>query len=588
MGVFGKTLGWLGRKALLYVLLFAALLAFVVGTSGDVHDWWAKSETENQLQADQLQVVNEAIRKLSKELQDDLAQAGQDAQKATVAELKDQIGKAESDLIQLNNAQPGRLDRLLAPATLDFEAIRKEQERLLQVAFLERKLSGLKKALKAATDYETSLAAAKKKAGEFRAKIQDLKNDRKQKMEKLNAVVKSCNAAKDALKAFDNDWLASNLDRLPLVDQRKALKVGKDKKCRAAKQAEADYEKAKTLAAKQSEAAGKITRVEAWVENELPEVFEASQERLTQEQQAARNTISAKAKWAWQHYDGDKLLRCALAALILITATPYLIRLLMWFVLAPLAMRRPSIRLQVPGGMGVAIVPSSPSTTSVPVRLKDGEELLVRQDYLQTSSDSGPKRTQWLLDWTKPITSHATGLTFLTRIRGEGETTTISATKDGLAEVTIVSLPDGGSCVLHPRAIAAVAQPVGRPLLITSHWRLNSLNAWLTLQFRYLVFHGPARLVLKGGRGVRVEAAERGRVFGQDQLVGFSADLAYSVTRTETFWPYFLGREPLLKDRVIAGNGVLIVEEAPFTARNGEVRRGLEGMIDAGMKAFGM
>jgi hypothetical protein len=125
-------------------------------------------------------------------------------------------------------------------------------------------------------------------------------------------------------------------------------------------------------------------------------------------------------------------------------------------------------------------------------------------------------------------------------------------------------------------------------LLITSHWRLNSLNAWLTLQFRYLVFHGPARLVLKGGRGVRVEAAERGRVFGQDQLVGFSADLAYSVTRTETFWPYFLGREPLLKDRVIAGNGVLIVEEAPFTARNGEVRRGLEGMIDAGMKAFGM
>jgi len=38
----------------------------------------------------------------------------------------------------------------------------------------------------------------------------------------------------------------------------------------------------------------------------------------------------------------------------------------------------------------------------------------------------------------------------------------------------------------------------------------------------------------------------------------------------------------------MAGQGVLIVEEAPLTARRGEVRRGLEGMIDAGMKVFGM
>ena len=138
-------------------------------------------------------------------------------------------------------------------------------------------------------------------------------------------------------------------------------------------------------------------------------------------------------------------------------------------------------------------------------------------------------------------------------------------------------LPDGAACVLQPRALAAVAQPIRRPLRITRHWRLGSLNAWLTLQLRYLVFHGPARLVLKGGRGVRVESAERGRVFGQDQLVGLPADFAYSVTRAETFWPYFLGREQLLKDRTMPGKGVLIIEEAPLTVRSGEVRRGLEG-----------
>jgi hypothetical protein len=59
------------------------------------------------------------------------------------------------------------------------------------------------------------------------------------------------------------------------------------------------------------------------------------------------------------------------------------------------------------------------------------------------------------------------------------------------------------------------------------------------------------------------------------------------VTRNETFWPYLLGREPLLRDRVAAGDGVLIVEEAPMAGRAGKARRGIEGMVDAGMKVFG-
>ncbi|MDQ3247350.1 MAG: hypothetical protein M3Q52_10775, partial [Pseudomonadota bacterium] len=141
----------------------------------------------------------------------------------------------------------------------------------------------------------------------------------------------------------------------------------------------------------------------------------------------------------------------------------------------------------------------------------------------------------------------------------------------------------------HPRALAAVVQRVDQPLKVTRHWRLASLHAWLTLQLRYLVFHGPAQLVIKGSRGVRVERAESGRIFGQLQLVGFSTDLAYTVRRTETFWPYLLGREQLLKDRVCDGHGVLIVEEAPMTGRRGgRAKGGLEGVFDAGLKAFGL
>ena len=212
----------------------------------------------------------------------------------------------------------------------------------------------------------------------------------------------------------------------------------------------------------------------------------------------------------------------------------------------------------------------------------------MRQGYLQSTSTQGAKRTQALLDGRHPLSSLASGLSFLTRIVGEGETTTVSAVHDPLAEVAVLSLDKGDACVLHPRALVAVVQPADRPLRITSHWRLFSLHAWLTLQLRYLVFHGPCRLVLKGGRGIRVDGAESGRLFGPDQLVGFSLDLAYTVARTETFWPYFLGREALFKDRVDAGGGVLILEEAPMGGGRNGPRKGLEGAFDVFLKAFGV
>ncbi|WP_395334366.1 hypothetical protein WBP06_18350 (plasmid) [Novosphingobium sp. BL-8H] len=277
------------------------------------------------------------------------------------------------------------------------------------------------------------------------------------------------------------------------------------------------------------------------------------------------------------------------AAFLGVIAMPYLIRLLFWFVLAPIAERRPHIRISVPGGEGRQIPLPDRSTTSAAVRLEVGEELLVREDYLQSTSHRGSKNTLLLLDWRHPLTSLVSGMKMLTRIRGAGEVTTVSAVRDPFAEVTVLTLPAGTACVLQPRALAAAVQPIGRRLRITTHWRPFSLNAWLTLQLRYIVFHGPCRLVLKGGRGVRVERAEQGRIFGADQLVGFSADLAYSVARTETFIPYLLGREPLFKDKVEAGAGILVVEEAPMAgSRAGEIKHGLEGAFDVMTKALGM
>jgi hypothetical protein len=285
----------------------------------------------------------------------------------------------------------------------------------------------------------------------------------------------------------------------------------------------------------------------------------------------------------------QSILATAAVLLAAIIATPYLIRLFFYFILAPIAERRPVVRLLKKAGTEAVPHLLQPSATSAPIMLDAGEELLVRQRFLQSTSSTGSKSTQALLDWRHPFSSLASGLAFLTRIEGAGDTTTVSAVHDPFAEVAVLGLPAGAACVLQPRALVAVVQPSGRPIRITSHWRLGSLHAWLTLQLRFLMFHGPAKLVVKGGRGVRVEEASRGRVFGQAQLVGFSPDLAYSIARTETFWPYFLGLESLLKDKAEAGRGLLVIEEAPVSAGGRALpAKGLEGAADVLLKAVGL
>jgi hypothetical protein len=126
---------------------------------------------------------------------------------------------------------------------------------------------------------------------------------------------------------------------------------------------------------------------------------------------------------------------------------------------------------------------------------------------------------------------------------------------------------------------------------ITRHWRLASPHAWLTLHLRYLAFHGPCRLIVKGCRGVRAEQPEPGRprLINQSATLGFSANLAYRNTRCETFVPYLRGREDLFNDAFGGGPGWFVYEEMPAVRRRtGLTGRGLEGVVDAFLKAFGI
>jgi uncharacterized protein (AIM24 family) len=123
---------------------------------------------------------------------------------------------------------------------------------------------------------------------------------------------------------------------------------------------------------------------------------------------------------------------------------------------------------------------------------------------------------------------------------------------------------------------------------IVPRWNLG-FGALVTLQFRYLVFQGPVRLVVGGCRGVRQEPAGSGRSIDQNQTVGFSANLDYAPRRSETFGAYLLGVNGLFNDSFAGGPGIYVYEEMPYSGRRaGVTGRGLEGVTDVLLKLFGI
>jgi len=234
--------------------------------------------------------------------------------------------------------------------------------------------------------------------------------------------------------------------------------------------------------------------------------------------------------------------------------------------------------------------PVTVSAVSKTLVVDELHELIVHPEFLQSFSIRGDKRTKWLLDWKFPISSLVAGMYALTRVRTESmESVVISAATDPLGEIGVLALPEGVALVFQPHNLVGIMQLRERPIRITRHWRLGSLTAWLTLQLRYLVFHGPATLIVTGCRGIRIEPAGRGRSLDQSATIGFCANLEYSVSRCETFVPYLMGKQSLFNDSFAGGPGYYIYEETPhFRKRSGVTGRSLEGMTDAVLKLFGI
>jgi hypothetical protein len=288
------------------------------------------------------------------------------------------------------------------------------------------------------------------------------------------------------------------------------------------------------------------------------------------------------------------------AALVVVSAclVPFGIKLVFYFVLAPVAARQRTISIDksASGEVGTAgfgqpgADAAGVSSVARTVTIGKDDILLIKPEYLQSSGTGSRKDTQLLLDWSCPFTSLAAGLFAMTRIRAQqAGSVVISATQDPLSEVALLSVPPGAALVFQPRALAGVLYRTDSPLVISRHWRLGSVHAWLTLQLRYLVFRGPVTLIVKGCRGVKLEAGGSGRSISQSATLGFSANIAYSTIRSETFLPYLMGKQALFHDHFQGESSFYVYEETPRGGKkSGSLERGFEAMTDAVLKVFGI
>jgi len=283
----------------------------------------------------------------------------------------------------------------------------------------------------------------------------------------------------------------------------------------------------------------------------------------------------------------------AFGILVLVTLAPVGVKAIWYWLLAPIVERRPPIRLRM-GGAQVAAGQGEPSrcrisAVSQDIVLDEGEELLVHPDFLQSSTSHSHKSTKWLLDVRYPFTSIAAGMVMLTRVRsGSREPLAVSSRNDALSEIGVITLHAGDALVLQPRSLVGVVQRTDRPIRIRHRW-VFGLSAWITLQFRYLVFDGPGKLLVQGCRGVRIEPAGSGRSIDQNATMGFSANLDYRPRRSETFSAYVMGVNGLFNDSFSGGPGYCVYEEMPyFGRRSGITGRGLEGLTDGLLKVVGI
>jgi hypothetical protein len=568
-----ESLGWLRRQVISYLAILALLLA---GSWLFTEYHRAKALSAERQAADATVQQNEAAaaRAQASVVLADRALAAKFAAVGRAHEMAQQEQLARERERDAHRAQHWPWPGLYGPAAL-------AQSRLLdeQVAALQRATRAAQDSLEAAEALRDSAAALLRLEQEARGK--------RAEAERLRGQWRRLSALHPIEQRFPWASVWADLDRLKNeVERLQQEAVGAEKRhgeiAAAAARSREVYDGVRARAALERAQAG----------------LQEARSRHSGLTQALDQNRYQRLQRQWRGFLSNKTGFALVALLILLGAilSRLAVKLLLYYVVAPFASRRPPVRLLGAYESLAFARPVPParagriSDESLSIRLGEADELLVRPEYLQSSSENSVKRTVWLLNAALPFTSVLSGMYLLTRVRSSaGDEVVLSPAHDAFDELCMIELPTGAAFVCQPRSLAAVVQPRGQGLHVTRHWRMGTVHAWLTFQLRFLVFDGPCKLILKGRRGVRMEAAGGGRLINQAATLGFDASVPYSTVRTETFVPYWLGKDELFNDRFGGIDGSYVYEERPLDRRgNVLLGRGLEGLSEGVLKVFGI
>jgi hypothetical protein len=271
----------------------------------------------------------------------------------------------------------------------------------------------------------------------------------------------------------------------------------------------------------------------------------------------------------------------------------FFVDLALFYGVAPSIARGKAVQLV----QGEVVLPAvQESSLSVADELWPGEVLRVRPHFLQFSEEGLKRRLCLVLNWRRAFSCLASGLSGLVELRNErnaGERrVTFASSKDPFAELSIVSVPEGGSFILRAGFLVGVITSGGKSVVIRRHLRLFHWQSWVSGRFGYWEFFGPCRLIVSCVSAVSVEvmrADETGeqpsRWVAQAGVVGFSPQLALKPVRCVSFWRYYTERRPLYEVE-ISGTGVFLASESGGRAR--QRMRGNEGPAVKLLKLFGL
>ena len=237
----------------------------------------------------------------------------------------------------------------------------------------------------------------------------------------------------------------------------------------------------------------------------------------------------------------------------------------------------------------------TPNNTSVEVQLNADEVAWFRDSYIERTTRPKGKRCGIRLIFSMKywLMSLIDGLWFMTKVQGDKEkmiSFMVSDPEDSASEFAFVEIRADASFIIRPHFIVGLTFPKGQSPVLRRHWRLTQLEAWCVGQICFFELAGPARVLLRGSRGVQPLTSVQDDSMESRQkpgsLIGFSPTLKLFVTRSENVWQYLANEDPFY-NYSFEGKGTFLTKETQEKSHRSGPLSWLAGFGDLLLKLVG-